>query len=273
MTDLLRLVRAHNLLIAAAGICAGGCIALGRLTVPASVAWAALSGVGLGAAGNVINDVLDVAADVANLRRDRPLAGRRIALRTALACLAAGAVIGVGSAALAGRAVLAVGVAALAVMVAYSPVLKPVPFVGNVAAAAVAGLPLMYGALAARRPAAGVVPWVLAGGIHLVREIVKDIDDLDGDRLAGKRTLPVLLGPGAAAIVAGVLALAFVAVSFILPRAADYGGAYFVIALPAQMAVMIAASRLFVGQIERVSALLKAAMVVGILALVAGKVA
>jgi len=273
VTDLLQLVRAPNLLLAFAGVCGGGCIALGRLALPGDVAWAALSGLGLGAAGNVLNDLLDVDVDAANRRRDRPLAGRRIGVKTAAASLVGGAVVGLGSAALAGQLVLLVGVIALAVMLAYSPFLKPVPFLGNLAVAAVAGLPLMYGALAARRPAAGVVPWVLAAGIHLVREIVKDIDDLEGDRVAQRRTLPVLLGRGGAAAVAGVAALAFVPLSFVLPRAGGYGGAYFVIALPAQMAVLIAASRLFVGRVERVSALLKAAMVAGVAALVAGRVA
>lgn len=273
MIDLLRLVRAHNLLIAAAGVCAGGWIALGRLALPAPVGWAALSGIGLGMAGNVLNDILDVDADVVNRRRDRPVAGRRIGVGTAATCLAAGVVGGLGAAALAGRTVLLVGAAALAVMVLYSPLLKPVPVVGNLAVAAVAGLPLMYGALALRQTAAGVVPWALAGALHFVREIVKDIEDVEGDRVALRRTLPVVLGPGVAAAVAGVAALAFVPLSFVLPWRAHYSGAYFVFALPAQMAVLVAAARLFLGDVERVSTLLKGAMVGGIVALVAGRLA
>jgi geranylgeranylglycerol-phosphate geranylgeranyltransferase len=273
VSDLLQLVRAPNLLLAFAGVCGGGCIALGRLALPAEVAWAALSGVGLGTVGNVLNDVLDVDADAVNRRRDRPLADRRISVRAAVAVLVVGVVVGLGSAALAGWQVLLVGAAALAVMIAYSPFLKPVPLLGNLAVAAVAGLPLMYGALAVRRPAAGLVPWVLAAGIHLVREIVKDIDDMEGDRVAQRRTLPVVLGRGGAAAVAGVAALAFVPLSYVLPRAGEYGGLYFLIALPAQMAVLVAAARLFVGRVERVSALLKAAMVTGVAALVAGRVA
>src|SRR5690349_23794285 len=50
--DLLRLVRAGNLLLAAAGVCAGGWIALGAPALPKLLAFAALSGIGLGAAGN-----------------------------------------------------------------------------------------------------------------------------------------------------------------------------------------------------------------------------
>jgi hypothetical protein len=74
-------------------------------------------------------------------------------------------------------------------------------------------------------------------------------------------------------VVAAGVALLFVPASLLLPRLAAYGGAYFLIALPAQMAVLIAATWLILGRVQRVSTLLKASMVVGLVALVAGKVA
>ncbi|HYU27952.1 MAG TPA: hypothetical protein VEK83_02885, partial [Gemmatimonadales bacterium] len=61
--------------------------------------------------------------------------------------------------------------------------------------------------------------------------------------------------------------------SLLVPRAAGYGGAYYLIALFAQLAVLVAATWLILGKVERVSALLKGAMVIGLVALVAGKVA
>ena len=61
--------------------------------------------------------------------------------------------------------------------------------------------------------------------------------------------------------------------SLVLPRNAGYGGAYFLIALLAQMAVLVVATWMLLGRVERVSTLLKVAMVVGLIALVAGKVA
>jgi hypothetical protein len=65
----------------------------------------------------------------------------------------------------------------------------------------------------------------------------------------------------------------FVPASLLLPRLAGYGCVYFLIALPAQMAVLIAATWLLLGRVQRVSILLKASMVIGLVALVAGKVA
>jgi len=55
--DVLRLVRAHNLVVAAAGVLAGGWIALGSLATPTLLVFAAAAAVGLGAAGNAVNDV------------------------------------------------------------------------------------------------------------------------------------------------------------------------------------------------------------------------
>ncbi|MGH7606905.1 MAG: UbiA family prenyltransferase, partial [Gemmatimonadales bacterium] len=129
-----------------------------------------------------------------------------------------------------------------------------------------------YGALAVGIPTAGIVPWILAAWLHLAREIVKDVEDEPGDEAVGRWTLPILVGRRAAQIIAAGIALLFVPASVMLPRAAGYGGAYFLIALLAQMAVLIAATWLLLGRVDRVSLLLKSAMVVGLVALVAGKV-
>jgi geranylgeranylglycerol-phosphate geranylgeranyltransferase len=272
--DVLRLVRATNLLIAAAGVLAGGWIALGAVALPKLLAFAALSGIALGAAGNASNDICDQGADRLNRApAQRPLTVGAIGRGTADLIAFLGAWVGlVGAALVSGRQVIA-ALVALAVMVAYSPLIKPHPLAGNVAVALIAGLPPFYGALAVDAPAAGVVPWVLAAWLHFAREIVKDVEDEVGDRAIGRRTLPIVVGPRPAQVVAAGVALLFVPASLLLPHLAGYGGAYFLIALPAQMAVLIAGTWLILGRVERVSALFKASMVVGLVALVAGRVA
>src|SRR5947207_10225155 len=274
MLDVLRLVRAHNLLVAAAGVLAGGWSALGALATPKLLVFAAVAGVAFGAAGNAMNDIWDAAADRVNRPGgERPLAAGRVTRGTADLCVVGGALLGLGAAALVNGTAVLVGLVALAVLVAYSPVLKRRGALGNVAVAVLAGLPLMYGAIAVGRPAAGILPWTLAAWIHLVREIVKDIDDQAGDRVLGRRTLPLVLGPRRASVVAAALAAAFVPLSLALPAAAHYHGAYFVIAVFAQLVVLAVASRLFTGHTQGNSRLLKGAMLVGIAALVAGRVA
>src|SRR5213592_1276081 len=75
VTDLLRLVRVNNLLLAAAGVLAGGWIALGAVRTPNVLALAAVAAVGVAMAGNVLNDIWDQAADRVNRSGgERPLA-------------------------------------------------------------------------------------------------------------------------------------------------------------------------------------------------------
>jgi geranylgeranylglycerol-phosphate geranylgeranyltransferase len=270
---LLRLIRAPNLLIAAAGVLAGGWIALGRIGLPKDLVFAAISAIAIGAVGNTWNDIRDVAADRVNRPGTRPLAAGQVSRGVADLLVFDGSFAGLTFAGLVSGWLFLAALAALAVMLIYSPLLKPRPLLGNVAVAVVAGSPPFYGALALGAPAAGVVPWVLAALLHFVREVVKDVEDEPGDRTIGRRTLPIALGRRPAMVLAAGVALLFVPASLLLPRNAGYGGAYFVIALVAQMAVLVAATWLLLGRVERVSPLLKGAMVVGLIALVAGKVA
>jgi len=269
----LRLIRAPNLLIAAAGVLAGGWIALGRIAFPKELVFAALSGMALGAAGNTWNDIRDVVADRVNRPGGRPLAAGQVSRGLADLIVFDGALLGLACAGLVSGWLFLAAVAALAVMFAYSPLLKPVPLLGNLAVAVVAGSPPFYGAVAVGVPAAGIVPWVLAAWLHFVREIVKDVEDEPGDRTIGRRTLPIVVGRRPALVIAAGAGLLFVPASLLLPRGAGFSGAYFVIALFAQLAMLIAATWLLLDKVERVSALLKGAMVIGLVALVAGKVA
>jgi len=270
---LLRLIRAPNLLIAAAGVLAGGWIALTDIAAPKELVYAALSGFALGAAGNTWNDVRDVAADRINRPGTRPLAAGLVRRGTADLVLFAGALAGLGFAGLVSGWQVVTALAALGVMLVYSPWLKPVPGLGNLAVAVVAGSAPFYGALALDRPAAGIVPWILAAWLHFVREVVKDLEDEPGDRAIHRRTLPITVGRRPAMVIAAGAALLFVPASLLLPKSAGYTGAYFLIALPVQMAVLLAATWLLIGKVERVSALLKGAMVIGVVALIMGKAA
>jgi 4-hydroxybenzoate polyprenyltransferase len=137
----------------------------------------------------------------------------------------------------------------------------------------IAGLPLLYGALALGVPAAGLVPWALAAWLHFAREIVKDLEDEPGDRAAGRRTLPVTVGAVSATRIACWVLIAFIPASELLPWAAGYAGWYFAFAVVAQLIALGAALQLWRGRFAGASRLLKAAMVAGLAALVLGRIA
>lgn len=272
MTDLWRLVRLPNLVIAAAGVLAGGWIALGRLAIPAPLAWAALAAIGLGTFANVLDDLWDEAGDRVNARVDRPLAAGRVGRGTAHLCVFWGVLIGLGASALVGGGAVIAALAALVVMTLYAPVLKTRGVAGNIAVGIVAGFPLCFGALAVGHAGLGLVPWALAAWLHFGREIVKDLLDEPGDRASGRRTLPIVLGAPGARRVAGSVLVSFVAASLLLPWLAGYHAAYFGVAALAQLLVLLVARRLSHAVAAGASGMLKGAMVIGVAALVLGRV-
>lgn len=232
-------------------VMAGGWIALGRLGYSPVLAWAAVSGVGFTVAGWMLQ------RKAGAVNRFAVFAGVLVGL--------------VGAALVSGLAVL-IGLAALAVMIGYARARERRGLLGHLALAALVGLPFAYGAAAVDRSSAGVVPWILAGWLQLIHSIVTDLDRESLDRAGGQETLAVRLGRSRAAILAGSLAIAFIPISLVLPARAGYGGAYFLIALFVQLAVLVTLARLIVGRIDGVGVLLKGAMAMGAVALVAGRV-
>jgi len=76
----------------------------------------------------------------------------------------------------------------------YSLYLKKLPLVGNIVIAFLTGLAFIYGGFASGNPVAAIVPAVFAFLINLIREIVKDIQDIEGDTKAGVITFPIKFG-------------------------------------------------------------------------------
>ena len=236
------------LLGVALAVLGGGCIALGRLTVPPLVVWAVVAALGFTVAGSVLRPAAHVPADGA---------GRGAADFTVFA----GVMIGLAGAALVGGGAVLLGLAGLGLMAGYARLSEPRGPLGQLVLAALVGLPVTYGAVAAGRPIAGVVPWILAAWLQLLRATVADVQTESRDRARSPRTLST------------VLAIGFIPLSLVLPARAGYGGAYFLLALFSQLAVVATAARLIAGRVDGVNLLLKGAMVMGAVALVAGRVA
>lgn len=169
------------------------------------------------AAGNVINDYYDAEIDAVN-RADRPIpsgqVSRRAALRYAVILFVAGIAAGLFTNVLCMAFILFNS----ALLVVYAARLKSMPLVGNVAVAYLAGSMFLFGGAFA-----GV-----AGLVHLVpiavitflammaRELLKDAEDVEGDRAGGASTLPIRIGVRKTAYCAFVFAL-LSAVASIVP--------------------------------------------------------
>jgi len=236
-------------------VLAGGWIALGTLATPPLLAWAAVAALGFAVVGCVL-----------------PARGNAAGRGVVHFIVFSGVIIGLTAAALVGGAAVLIGIAALAVVVVSSRMFERGGVLDTLVRVALAGLPLAYGALAVGRPASGIVPWILASWLELIRLMVRDLYSESDDRAGGRRTVAVRLGRSRAAILSAALALVFIPVSLVLPARTGYGGAYFLLALFAQLAVLVTAARVIVGRMDGVNQLLTGAMLMGAIALIAGRV-
>jgi geranylgeranylglycerol-phosphate geranylgeranyltransferase len=147
------------------------------------------------AAGNVINDYFDVAIDAIN-RPERPipsdLVSRAGARAYATTLFFAGILISLFTPPLC----IAIAVVNSLLLVAYAARLKSLPFVGNAAVSYLtASIFLFGGALAGRDGLFHMLPVAATTFLAiLARELLKDAEDVKGDRAGDADTLPIRIG-------------------------------------------------------------------------------
>ncbi|MDJ0368021.1 geranylgeranylglycerol-phosphate geranylgeranyltransferase [Hymenobacter sp. H14-R3] len=159
------------------------------------------------AAGYIINDYYDVKIDAIN-RPDRLVVGRLLRRRHAMLAHVVLSGLGVGLAGVLSWRLGTVTLGAAALLWGYSARFKRLPLVGNLSIAALtAALVLLPALLPAsgdfRLPKAVWLYALAAFLLTVVREIVKDLEDMRGDAQHGCRTLPLVWGVARSKWVAG----------------------------------------------------------------------
>ncbi|RYD51993.1 MAG: hypothetical protein EOP52_07360 [Sphingobacteriales bacterium] len=174
-----------------------------------------LSTVCITAAGYLINDVFDIAIDALNKPRqalpDAPELKQKT-LRWYRVLNGLGLVLAVPVAYASGKpALLVIQVLTILLLWAYSAWWKRLPVIGNLVVAALTALsiallylyePALWGGgtipfdASIRQHTTAALLWLAAFAFILtwMREMVKDIEDLDGDQAEGCRTLPIVWG-------------------------------------------------------------------------------
>ena len=185
------------------------------------------------AAGNIINDRLDIEIDRVNHPR-RVLVQGKLSIRFAARLAIVLNVVALAIALLVNYLVFLVALAALGLLMAYNFYLKRIPLLGNLIIAVLGGLTFITGGLAVDVVATAslpgpLIPAVYALLFHLVREIVKDVQDIDGDRAAGLTTFPMVAGVRTALLTALLLFLVLVLLTYVPIVAGWFGYWYRVI--------------------------------------------
>ncbi|ESP88054.1 geranylgeranylglycerol-phosphate geranylgeranyltransferase [Candidatus Halobonum tyrrellensis] len=236
----LELTRPGNAVAAAVLTAIGAFVAVGT-SRPVPLALAAVATAFATGAGNAVNDYFDREIDRLN-RPDRPIPSGRVSPRGALAFSLALFVAAVVAAAALPRLALAIAVVNLLALLAYTELFKGLPGVGNAVVGYLTGSTFLFGAAAVEGLGSAVwTLFALAAVATFARELVKDVEDVAGDREEGLRTLPVVAGERATVTLAVVAMTAAVAASGFPYARGTLGAAYLALVVPAD-AVMLGAT-------------------------------
>ncbi len=170
----------------------------------------------IAAAGYIINDYYDIKIDTINKPR-RVVVGRILRRRQAIIIHMALNVLGIGLGLLVGWEVGLVNLLATFTLWLYSNQLKRLPFIGNFTVALLTAASLLVIILYEPRNGFLVVTFaIFAFFISLIREIIKDMEDLRGDASFGCQTLPIVWGIRRTKTLLYILILSFLIILFSL---------------------------------------------------------
>ncbi len=164
------------------------------------------------AAGNVINDYFDYNIDLVN-KPERPIPSGRISLengkRYAYLLFLAGTICGFLISFLTGNWIpFIIVLIADVILYLYAYKLKTTPLIGNLAVGFMTGFGFVFGGFTINNPdivTTSIFLGFFAFVMTTAREIIKDIEDVEGDKKDGARTLPILIGKRTPAILATIL--------------------------------------------------------------------
>ncbi len=227
--ETLKLIRLVNCLLAMVGVGVG-----------ASMTWfqpsyygplvSAVAAFLICAGGNVVNDLVDVDIDRVN-RPDRVLVRGALSKRYAISLAVLLNVAAILLALAVNMLVTTVALIVIVLLLLYNLWLKRVPLVGNMVIATMGGLTFITGGLAIDHVMAftlpgPLIPAAFAFFFHGVREIIKDVQDVEGDRQVGINTLPQVIGVRKSLSLALLLFLILVLLTYV-PILTGWFGMYY----------------------------------------------
>ncbi|MEX2569292.1 MAG: geranylgeranylglycerol-phosphate geranylgeranyltransferase [Cyclobacteriaceae bacterium] len=148
----------------------------------------------LTASGYMINDYYDVKIDFIN-RPQEVVIGKGMKRRMVMILHTVMNVLGISLGILVDLKIGAINFIAAFLLWLYSNSLKRLPFIGNLTVATLTGLSIWIIGIYYQTSEMLIFTYaIFAFFINLIREIIKDIEDRNGDRKHGCKTLPIVLG-------------------------------------------------------------------------------
>jgi geranylgeranylglycerol-phosphate geranylgeranyltransferase len=252
MKALLELIRPINDIMSAFAVFISGVISAGWHMPFVSVLAASVGTFFASAGGMVINDYFDFDIDRVN-RPERPIPSGKISRRGALYFslgLFGGAAISV---AFTNIWCVIVGIPALFLIVLYSWKLKRKLFIGNVAVALLSGLALLYGGIASGSIQLVSILALIAFFATVSREMAKDIEDIEGDKLGGSQSMPVTLGSEITSQIAGIFLALAIGSSFLPYVYSIFDRWYLAMIVPVNVIMSYVVTQMLVKNVNKIS--------------------
>lgn len=190
---IIKISRPVNFLITFFAVVITGLISAKSSSIGFEIVYAAFAMAFACSAGNVFNDIADIEIDRIN-KPDRVLAKGIISINFAKVLYAIFIVLSFLSAFYFGiESFIYLAVINL-ILIFYSTHLKKIVLIGNFTVALLTASALIYGAEIAGNINAGIIPALFAFFTNLIREIIKDMEDVVGDSTYDIFTFPKIYG-------------------------------------------------------------------------------
>ena len=233
------------------------------------------------AAGNVINDYFDYNIDLVN-KPNRPIPSGRISLKNGrnygYFLFLCGTICGFLISYITNNWIpFIIVLIADIILYLYAYKLKTTPVIGNLAVGFMTGFGFVFGGFTINNPSIITTSAFLgffAFVMTTAREIIKDIEDVEGDKKDGARTLPILIGKKIPSIIATILIIIDCVLCPLLYFYNIFGFLYLVIIAVAVILFIYSAVLILKSQDEKTahksSKLLKIGMLIAFLAFALG---
>ncbi|WP_298519907.1 UbiA family prenyltransferase [uncultured Methanobrevibacter sp.] len=233
------------------------------------------------AAGNVINDYFDYKIDLIN-KPERPIPSGRISPKNGrnhgYLLFLLGTICGFLISYLTNNWIpFAIVLIADIVLYLYAYKLKSTPLIGNLTVGFMTGFGFVFGGFTLNNPdiiLTSIYLGFFAFVMTTAREIVKDIEDIEGDKIEGAKTLPILIGEKIPAMIAVCLIIIDSALCPLLYYYNIFGILYLVVIAIAVLLFLYSAFLIFKSQdretAKKVSKYLKIGMLIAFVAFVFG---
>jgi len=226
------------------------------------------------ASGNIINDIYDIEIDKIN-RPQRPLPSEIISIKEAYILYFLFTTISILLSIWLNLYAISIVLFAHFLLFLYSKYLKQIPLVGNITVAFLTGLVFIFGGVVVENPSAAILPCIFAFLINLIREIVKDMQDIEGDKQSGLLTFPIKFGILKTKLIISFFTFILLIFTFYPFIAQLYKIEFFVIVMVSVNPVMIYVIKKiyekdYVKNLKKISILLKLSMISGLIAIYLG---